>query len=283
MINELRLAKKQHYQWMADFHCELLCDVHNSSFAEQIASEHECAFGQWYDKAARYFQLLEDDVFLEIGEFHANLHHFAKRLHDEVIAGRSIAQQEYEGFSQTIRQFYEKIADLELHLWTSICLIDPLTGLRNRQGMLIELSDEQMRAIRTDDSCAIAMGDIDDFKAINDEYGHAAGDEILKQIAGILSDEMRVYDRLYRYGGEEFLFCFPHSSAAEAHNILQRIRHRIADTTMQVNSLPPLRLTMSFGMAMLQEGPIEENIKRADAALLSAKQAGKNQVRQDQA
>jgi len=156
--------------------------------------------------------------------------------------------------------------------------VDQLTGLFNRRALLTHLRQSWARRQRYNQGFSLMMIDIDQFKLVNDTYGHQAGDEVLRQIAQIILDQCRESDFAARYGGEEFAVVLFNTSAAEAVNLAQRCRRRIEDMvfTFQVRSV---KLTASFGVA--DAGDLlstEALIQRADQALYLAKQAGRNRV-----
>lgn len=158
-------------------------------------------------------------------------------------------------------------------------LIDPLTELYNRRGFDDRLEQEWARSARYGSVLALVMMDIDNFKKVNDLFGHLAGDSVLRQVARRLADTCRQSDAPFRYGGEEFAFIIPQSSAASAEDLAQRLRLAICDKPFTVAG-GDLDLTASFGVAG-NEGMADRDrlITAADAALYMAKAAGKNCVR----
>jgi len=158
---------------------------------------------------------------------------------------------------------------------------DALTSLWNRGVILELLGRELSRSYRENVSTAILLGDLDHFKAVNDTYGHLAGDEVLKEAAQRLLSSVRSYDFVGRYGGEEFLVvlnnCNPAYSLARAEQICKSIAQRPIQT-----SSGPVSITMSLGLLMSQEWgcrPVGELLHEADNALYAAKGAGRNCVR----
>ncbi|MDP3177343.1 MAG: GGDEF domain-containing protein, partial [Spirochaetaceae bacterium] len=155
---------------------------------------------------------------------------------------------------------------------------DSLTGIRNRRFVLESFNAEIAEAARTQAPLCCAITDADDFKRVNDELGHGSGDLALKAIASILAAGVRPYDIAGRYGGEEFILVFPHTSKAEALAACERLRR---DVESQASPrVPGLKrpLTISIGIAELQSGDAgaEALLARADAGLYRAKAAGKN-------
>jgi diguanylate cyclase (GGDEF)-like protein len=146
--------------------------------------------------------------------------------------------------------------------------------------MLSDLREQHVLVRRGLQECAVAMIDIDHFKDVNDNYGHAMGDAVLRSIAHRLQANIRAYDRLYRYGGEEFLLCIPQASLIIAGGLAERLRAGVAEEHIQ-NSAggPNVQVTASFGVAALDGSqPVELAIERADEAMYRAKTAGRDRV-----
>ena len=137
------------------------------------------------------------------------------------------------------------------------------------------------RAKRTHDPVTVAMLDLDRFKAINDTYGHQAGDEVLKQMAEILRGTAREIDKIGRYGGEEFIVLLPGTDLDKATVFVERVRRKVAATAFDIGRDEPVRMTTSAGLASYPEAPVrdpESLIRLADEALYAAKAAGRNRV-----
>jgi diguanylate cyclase (GGDEF)-like protein len=155
--------------------------------------------------------------------------------------------------------------------------IDELTELHNRRSSLNKMTVELERAERQNSELCLGICDIDHFKQINDTLGHQAGDQVLKQLGGMLKNEFRSYDIIGRYGGEEFVFAIPtHYSGAKS--ILERIRSQIAGTPF-VTDEKVIRISMSFGAVMVahdQQSDLEYWLKKADNALYHSKKQGRD-------
>jgi len=161
--------------------------------------------------------------------------------------------------------------------------IDGKTGLLNAATWQREAHTEVSRAVRTHTQLAVAMMDIDHFKAVNDTYGHLAGDAVLAGISAALRGLLRDYDIVGRFGGEEFAILLPHTTAAEARDIAERLRARLAKIITPVTAgaeSVPLRITVSIGVAALEEArrDLDELLAAADSALYQAKQSGRNRT-----
>ena len=125
----------------------------------------------------------------------------------------------------------------------------------------------------------VALADIDHFKKINDSHGHAVGDEVLAACAQRFLRHLRPYDMVYRYGGEEFLFCLPDSDTKQATGVLERMRRVLAETPVEAADGRLIAVTASFGVAAMDEdADADEAARRADAALYEAKRAGRDRV-----
>ncbi|MFO8063190.1 MAG: GGDEF domain-containing protein [Spirochaetota bacterium] len=154
---------------------------------------------------------------------------------------------------------------------------DPLTGVMNRRTMTDHLSVYFEKYRRYGARCSLIMADIDFFKAINDRHGHAAGDDVLVEIAKKLTSELRISDEIARYGGEEFAIMLPHTRLEVALKVAERIRRSVEGAEL---SSRRLHVTTSLGVAEIRsdDGESTEVLQRADTALYRAKEAGRNRV-----
>lgn len=166
--------------------------------------------------------------------------------------------------------------------------IDSKTGLLNAGTWEREAAAEVARAVRTRTPLALALVDIDHFKAVNDTFGHLAGDRALNAIARTFRIFLREYDLIGRFGGEEFAFLLPQTKAVDAYGIAERIREHVASTPLDVGDLTDgghVRVTLSIGVAALGANwststgsQITDLLAAADRALYQAKRAGRDRV-----
>ena len=153
---------------------------------------------------------------------------------------------------------------------------DPLTGVNNRTSMDETIDREIQLAHRHTTPLSLLAMDVDHFKQVNDTYGHAIGDCILKAIADAAKSAMRTSDIIFRYGGEEFLILLSNTSRGGARLLANRLRKRVADTLVDCEG-HNLSATVSIGISCLQTGDGREQLfSRADAGLYEAKAAGRN-------
>ena len=161
---------------------------------------------------------------------------------------------------------------------------DAKTGLLNAATWEREASAEVARAVRTSSPLAVALLDLDRFKQINDTYGHLLGDEVLRQIAGTMTQVLRDYDLAGRFGGEEFVMLLPQTRAVDAFRIAERVRAHISRLPIYSSGAggsERVPVTVSIGVAALDAGSrreLTELLAAADAALYRAKASGRDQV-----
>jgi diguanylate cyclase (GGDEF)-like protein len=157
---------------------------------------------------------------------------------------------------------------------------DPLTGLANRRALQIRLRDEWLRARRYGSPLSLLLVDVDELKQINDERGHAAGDDVLRTAARAVAVTMRVTDFGARWGGDEFAIVAPNTTSRSAQHLGQRLLGQASDPARTQHAA----VTLSAGVATVEprddpSATIDRLINAADAALYQAKSEGKNRVR----
>ena len=180
----------------------------------------------------------------------------------------------------------EKAYDLESAVtgqeqYRHLAETDPLTGCYNRRALTERLEQEMDRAARYATMLTCMMIDIDNFKQINDTYGHLVGDVILKQLAQLLRREQRSVDTVARYGGEEFVVLLPETTITESRNFAERILRRVAEHDFGEPE-QPVRVTISIGVASFPDervGDGESFLRLADSHLYRAKREGRNRFR----
>jgi diguanylate cyclase (GGDEF)-like protein len=154
---------------------------------------------------------------------------------------------------------------------------DYLTGLSNRRDIYERLVAEQSRSARNGKVFSVIMADFDQFKGINDTYGHAIGDQFLVASAGIFKENLRREDCCARWGGEEFLILLPETEGSSALTVAEKLRQLVAEKTLVVDG-SRVRATLSFGLSVYRGGEtdIDACLSRADEALYQAKSGGRN-------
>jgi diguanylate cyclase (GGDEF)-like protein len=173
----------------------------------------------------------------------------------------------------------KRVRDIAAQLRLS-ATTDELTGLCNRRFFMHSLDIEVARARRSGAPLSVAVADVDYFKRVNDRYGHAGGDEVLRALARIFEQIMRTGDVVGRLGGEEFAILMPDTDEIQARIACERLRGAIAGRKIRLPSGEEIAITLSTGIALLVPGDDRDKlVNRADTALYRAKEGGRNQVR----
>ncbi|MCB1980424.1 MAG: GGDEF domain-containing protein [Burkholderiaceae bacterium] len=155
---------------------------------------------------------------------------------------------------------------------------DSLTGLLNRREILRLAEQELARARRQGTPVSLLMLDLDDFKSINDQFGHPAGDDVLRHVAEVMTHAIRQTDQVARFGGEEFVVLLPDTPEANAWHLANKLRQKLADTPASKLGTP---VTVSIGLACMAAGSplgLDALIQHADQALYQAKNEGRNRT-----
>jgi diguanylate cyclase len=193
----------------------------------------------------------------------------ALRSHDEMMVAKKKVQ-DAENRIKELESQLEQMGDLVRE--------DQLTGSLNRRGLDDVFERELARSDRKKSPLCIAMLDLDDFKKLNDTYGHIAGDEALIHLVRVIKDTLRTMDVIARFGGEEFLIVLPDTPLESAVQTVARIQRELTKRIFMLND-ERLFITFSAGVALRRENEDQiDMIKRADEALYRAKEAGKNRV-----
>ncbi len=176
-----------------------------------------------------------------------------------------------------------RILDLQHHLLAATDELrfrashDMLTGIPNRGTILEAVNRERARQIRDGGSFGVILADLDHFKAVNDTYGHLAGDVVLKEAALRMRSCVRSYDSVGRYGGEEFLIVVPAGDGASTGAVAERIREAVSAKPVMTEA-GPISVTASLGIAVSVDRDAKEVLRSADEALYYAKARGRNRV-----
>lgn len=192
-----------------------------------------------------------------------------RQTRDELHQARQAAQ----GHEDRVRQLEKELTQVG-----QLVKEDQLTHVLNRRGLEEAFSVEEARAARASIPLAVALLDVDNFKQLNDQHGHIAGDNALKHLAGILRDAVRPSDVVARYGGEEFVLLLPATGIDEAVNVMARVQ-RTLTRKFFLHQNDRVLITFSAGVALWAPGETRDAvIARADSAMYRAKQSGKNRV-----
>lgn len=157
---------------------------------------------------------------------------------------------------------------------------DGLTGLYNRRFFDEMLPVEIERSLRHHRPVSLIMGDVDRFKSFNDSYGHMAGDQALRLVSELFTNNVRSIDKVFRFGGEEFIILMPDATIEDSADIAERVRTAIEASPIQLNENNTGHITISLGVAVFSgdNDSADAILKRADEALYQAKETGRNRV-----
>ncbi len=215
-----------------------------------------------------------------------------------VVSGREGTQPKAECYALGADEYFEQPVDfvaLSAAVATKLlrtgeisreARLDPLTGMLNRAGVAIAFERAQALAQRAGYPLSLALADLDGLKRINDTHGHAAGDEVLRRVAAILTDSLRRSDRVARWGGDEFVILFPNSNPRGATRALEKVLHVIGEERFGLGkeeglgeSSPPLRVGFSAGVTGVGKGmQLDDAVVKADKLLYHAKAAGGRRI-----
>ncbi|MFZ2160278.1 MAG: diguanylate cyclase [Bradyrhizobium sp.] len=276
-LKELEQATYNHDQWAEAVFSTLICRLAPDERDIRGDAHHLCRFGQWFHKVG-IVELKDHPGFAEIGNEHERMHQCATGLLRSSVDGVPISIKDFDRFVNARKRLQLEIATVRRELEVALFNLDPLTGTPSRIGMLSMLR-EQQEFVRREHVCTVAMMDLDHFKSINDNYGHAVGDRVLIGFARYVMAHLRPYDKFFRYGGEEFLICLPDTDLQTAGDVIDRLRAELASLSFEDSGKGHFQVTVSFGLALLDpDMPVEKSMDRADRALYVAKEAGRNRV-----
>jgi len=163
----------------------------------------------------------------------------------------------------------------------SLLLTDELTGLYNKRFFYLQLEVETARTRRTGQSCTLIALDLDNFKNVNDAFGHYIGDQLLSQFAGILGKSVRPTDFVCRFGGDEFFIIMPSSGLAEGIGVAKRIQNFLKGANFTTYTAEGRRVSVSIGIALYKSFhnmSVDAFFQQADDNLCQAKKTGKNHI-----
>ena len=279
VISQLKEALYSHQQWYEYLIRSIVCKLPADQRDIDPDAHTECRFGQWYYSTAPD-KLRTHPGFVALGEEHQRMHHSARLMLLSANKGAGVSALDYDNFANILERLRLEIYSLERELEDSLFNRDSLTGAITRFGILPTLREQQELVKRRAQLCYIVMMDLDKFKSINDLYGHSAGDKVLAESVRYLLRHLRPYDKIFRYGGEEFLLCMPYADFTPGYDRLNELKDGLAAMEIDIGTQQPIHVSASFGLALLDPDlPVETSIDRADQAMYAAKAAGRNCVK----
>ena len=278
-LQQLQQAAHDHLEWYENLIrtivCRLPCDP-----VELAERAHEnCRFGQWYYAEASA-DLRQQTMFGAMEAEHQRVHAIAGRLLREAMSGKPLVQAEFDELVAVSSRLRLELDSLRHEVQDILRSSDALTGACGRSQLLPELREWRELAKRDVQHCCIVFMDLDHLKEINDTHGHTIGDRILAGAVDYVTGHLRPYDKVFRYGGDEFLISLPGSDLMNAQHLIERVRAGFGQVPFVVSGDGlPIHATASFGLTVLEPAiSVEESIDRADKALLMAKATGRDRV-----
>lgn len=275
---ELDEAIIGHSKWLIEWNTRIICGIPVEQKYISRESYRECYFGRWYYAQHANF-LLQYPSFIAIDQLHRTVHNQMIAIVTKANRGDLVARNDYESFVAAEAALSEAIVSLRDGLYELLLSFDHLTGALNRQAFFHLLEQEYARVVRFDEPGCVVLLDIDHFKQVNDQFGHAAGDKALVAVANYIISNIRPYDSVCRYGGEEFLVCMPKTTLDAAYGITDRIRDGLSQQQIGLPHDEAVQITASFGIALMsKDDSLKDIVEHADTALYQAKEGGRNRV-----
>ena len=278
-LEQLDQAAHDHAHWHENLIRAIVCRLPGDPNDLEENAHRQCRFGRWYYEQAPA-ELWEQPAFAAIEAEHRRLHLVGAQLLRNATADVPIAREDYDDLVTGGERLHLELDSLRHEVAGALRNRDALTGAYGRAEILPALREWRELARRHVQHCCIAFMDLDHLKEINDTYGHAAGDQVLAGVVRHVTEHLRPYDKVFRYGGDEFLITLPGADLAVGQKVIEHLRAGLADKPFIVTPVGnPVRATASFGLAPLEpDVSVEESIDRADKALLLAKSAGRNRA-----
>jgi len=278
-LQQLQQATHDHAEWLENLTRTIVCRLPSDPNDLAADAHHKCRFGQWYYAEASA-DLRRQTRFAAMEAEHERMHGIAAGLLRNAAGGIPIDRADYDALTAVAAQLRLELDSLRHEVQDILQSCDALTGAYGRGLLLPELREWRELARRDVQHCCIAFMDVDHLKEINDTHGHTVGDQILAGAVQYVTGHLRSYDKVFRYGGDEFLISLPGTDLPNAQHLIERVRAGLGREPFVVGADGhAIRATASFGLALLEPDiSVEESVDRADKALLSAKMAGRDRA-----
>lgn len=278
-VEQLEQATRDHAQWLENVLRTIVCRLPCNPLDLAENAHRHCLFGHWYHGRASA-ELQDQVLFAAMADEHERLHRIAARVLGEAGGNAPLARESFDELVAANARLRLALTTLKHEIQGCLRDSDALTGAYGRTQLLPELREQRELVTRGVQHCCIAFMDLDHLKVINDTHGHAVGDLILTGAIEYVMHHLRAYDKIFRYGGDEFLLLLPGTALGDAEHLVERIRQGFGNVPFVVSAHGhPIHATASFGLALLDPDLlVEESIDRADKAVLLAKASGRNRA-----
>jgi diguanylate cyclase (GGDEF)-like protein len=277
LVAKIDAAIEAHLEWTRRV---LRCAALHASPGDDVLADDahwRCRFAHWLEKERQTLKAVDAAATARIREQHEGMHAAVRRLCHDLLARGVASEADLDAFESAQKALVAELASLKTRIVAHAARHDPLTGLPLWHGLEEEFGRHRALAQRGGARLAIVMADVDHFKRINDCYGHAVGDAALRHVADILRATVRASDRVFRFGGEEFLLLLLVADAQAAARTVRRILRAFRNNPARLEGGLALELRISAGVALCEPGEsMAEVLERADRALYAAKRAGRD-------
>lgn len=271
---ELDVATKDHYDWVERFMRLSLLGGEGDSDILDIESHRHCRFSKWLVRNLEG-ETLDREMVMNIDRRHTEMHDIARALMLSILS-ESVTEKLVSQYHQSQWNFINSLDTYKDYLFSYRNLHDALTGLPLRHLLYEEYPLILARCARMNQSMYVLIMDIDRFKSINDTWGHNAGDDVLRSVALTLKSATRKSERIYRFGGEEFVILLEASNDEDAQSAAQRMRRYLESHVIMVDE-QPISVTVTGGVTKVGAGDtLHSAIGRADKAMYYGKNTGRN-------
>jgi len=274
-VFELDAAVEAHMNWTRRV---LRCAVLRTSPGEDVLAPlaHTlCRFGRWFTSRQSDFEKLSVQKTQRLLTVHQVMHDAIRSICTDVLEGRTGQSSNIDAFEQMQTELIQLLAEFKTQFLATATQYDDLTGLALRRGLEEEFIQLQKLCKRNKLLLHVALIDVDNFKRINDFYGHPVGDIVLRHLADTLKQNIRPGEPLYRYGGDEFLLLMQTQTLEEAASAAERLVDVVRSAPVLIPQSPALTITMGLSCVNDDE-EFHGVIERVDMALLQAKKAGRD-------
>ncbi|GAB3483325.1 diguanylate cyclase domain-containing protein [Marinomonas epiphytica] len=275
-IKELDLAQQTHIEWT---HRILRCVVTRTEFGQELIqpdAHKDCTFGRFLLSSEELFNAISKEKTFLITQQHKTTHDAIREIGLCIAKDINVDPNTLDVFEHTQQSVLSLISFFKSEAMTHLAPMDALTKLPLRQHL--DLDFKIKSSLANQKPLVVMLVDIDHFKNINDKYGHNVGDQVIQELITSIKPILRASDRLYRYGGDEFVILMhPESPDDSCLTVAERIRSTAAELTLNLTSSLHIPLSVTIGVTKVNlDEPLKEAIERADQAMYQGKVSGRN-------